>query len=234
MKTIGYLITVFNEVKTVKQAIEDIISIKYPKKEIIIIDNGSTDGSAEIIKNYRKDNIKIIIRNKNLGFGKTIEEGINLLNSDYIFIQYSDLEYDHNRSIDMMNYAISNDLDVVLGSRLINYKEKNITFFQIIKKKPSYMATLLCTFLVNKFYNYHFTDIIGAKLYKKEPIRKIPINCYTAGFDFEFMSRILKRNLKVGEISINYKPRENSADKKIKFYHIINALYNIFKVKLFN
>jgi hypothetical protein len=48
------------------------------------------------------------------------------------------------------------------------------------------------------------------------------------------MSRILKRNLKVGEISINYKPRENSADKKIKFYHIVNALYNIFKVKLFN
>ena len=234
MKTIGYLITVFNEVKTVKQAIEDIISIKYPKKEIIIIDNGSTDGSAEIIKKYKQNNIKIIIRNKNLGFGKTIEEGINLLNSDYIFIQYSDLEYDHNRSIDMMNYAINNDLDVVLGSRLINYKEKNISFFEIIKKKPSYMATILCTFLVNKFYNYNFTDIIGGKLYKRVTIRKIPINCYTAGFDFEFMSRILKRNLKVGEISINYKPRENSSDKKIKFYHIINALYHIFKVKLFN
>ncbi len=96
------------------------------------------------------------------------------------------------------------------------------------------MATILCTFLVNKFYNYNFTDIIGGKLYKRVAIRKIPINCYTAGFDFEFMSRILKRNLKVGEISINYKPRANSADKKIKFYHIINALFHIFKVKLFN
>jgi len=234
MKTIGYLITVFNEVKTVKQAIEDIVSIKYPKKEIIIIDNGSTDGSAEIIKNYRKDNIRIIIRNKNLGFGKTIEEGINLLNSDYIFIQYSDLEYDHNRSIDMMNYAISNDLDVVLGSRLISYKKNNISFFQIVKEKPSFMATILCTFLLNKFYNYHLTDIIGGKLYKKETIKKIPISCYTEGFDFEFMSRILKKKLKVGEMSINYKPRTNSAEKKIKFYHIINALYNIFKVKLFN
>ena len=59
MKTIGYLITVFNEVKTVKQAIEDIISIKYPKKEILIIDNGSTDGSTEIIKKYKQNNIKM-------------------------------------------------------------------------------------------------------------------------------------------------------------------------------
>ena len=88
--------------------------------------------------------------------------------------------------------------------------------------------------ILNKFYNYHLTDIIGGKLYKKETIKKIPISCYTEGFDFEFMSRILKKKLKVCEMSINYKPRTKSAEKKIKFYHIINALYNIFKVKLFN
>ena len=227
MKTIGYLITVFNEVKTVKQAIEDIISIKYPKKEIIIIDNGSTDGSAEIIKNYRKDNIKIIIRNKNLGFGKTIEEGINLLNSDYIFIQYSDLEYDHLKSLDMFNYAKKNNLDIVIGSRL---KNKNI--WKELLKRKSYIATILTTFIINKFYNKKFTDIIGSKLYKTETVRKIPINSYGAGFDWEFISRACKRNFKIGEMGVKYKPRLHQNEKKIKVYNIFNAIYELIKVKL--
>ena len=149
MKSIGYLVTVYNEVKTVKRSIDDVLKIKYPKKKIIIIDNGSTDGSSEIIKKYKNPLIKIILRNKNLGYGKTIEEGINLFDTDYIYIQYSDLEYDHHRSIDMLNYAIANNLDVVLGSRLTTPIMKNKNIYEILKFKPSYLATIICTFLIN-------------------------------------------------------------------------------------
>jgi glycosyltransferase involved in cell wall biosynthesis len=234
MKSIGYLITVYNEVKTVQKSIDDVLKIKYPKKKIIIIDNGSNDGSAEIIKKYKDPLIKKVLRKKNIGFGKSIEKGINSLDTDYIYIQYSDLEYDHHRSIDMLNYAIVNNLDVVLGSRLTTSIMKNKNIYEILKFKPSYLATIICTFLINKFYNKKFTDIIGGKLYKRKTIKRIPINCYTHGFDFEFISRILKKKLKVGEISIKYKPRQNSSEKKIKPYHIINALYEIFKVKFFD
>jgi glycosyltransferase involved in cell wall biosynthesis len=229
MNKITFLITVYNEVKTVKKAIEDVINIRFPNKEIIIIDNGSTDGSQKIIKNFqKKNNITIILREKNLGFAASILEGIKKSKGDYIYIQYSDLEYDHERSIYMMNYAIKNKLDVVIGSRLKNIKKLKI--FYIIKK-PAYLATLICTFLINIFYKKNFTDIIGGKLYKTESIKKIKADCYDAGFDFEFMSKICKERLKVGEVSIKYWPRKNSADKKIKFYHMFNALYQIFKVK---
>ena len=227
MSKITYLVTVFNEVKTIKESIERIIDIKYKKKEIIIIDNGSTDGSQNIIKKYLK--VKKIIRKKNMGYGKTVEEGIKNSTGEYIYIHNSDLEYDEKKSISMMNFAIRKNLDVVLGSRLKNKKNK----IKLLIQKPSYLATIICTFLINKFYNQKFTDIIGAKLYKIKTIQKIPIDSFHMGFDFQFMSRICKRNFKIGELNIKYKPRKISKDKKIKFYHMLIALYQIFKVKFF-
>jgi hypothetical protein len=130
----------------------------------------------------------------------------------------------------MMKFARNNQLDVVLGSRLKNQENSII---KLIIKKPAYMATLICTYLINKFYNKKFTDIIGTKLYLTKNIKKIPINSYGMGFDFEFISRICKNNYKIAEVSIRYKPRLNFSDKKIKFYHMMNAIYEIFKVKFF-
>jgi glycosyltransferase involved in cell wall biosynthesis len=233
MTKITYLITVYNEVKTVKKAIQDIIDIKYTNKEIIIIDNASTDGSQLIIKNFenKKNRIKKILRNKNLGFGESVNEGIKKSRGDYIYIQYSDLEYDHKRSIYMMNYAKKNNLDVVLGSRLKNKTQPTI---KMIISKPAYLATVITTFLINIFYEKKFTDIIGGKLYKRESIKNIKSISLYEGYDFELISRICKQKLKIGEVSIKYSPRKNSNEKKIKFYHMFNALYQIFKVKFFN
>tara|TARA_B100001057_G_C22784142_1_gene924869 strand:- start:1249 stop:1641 length:393 start_codon:yes stop_codon:yes gene_type:complete len=129
----------------------------------------------------------------------------------------------------MLNYAIKNKLDIVLGSRLKNKK----FIYKLLLNKPAYLASILTTFLINFFYKKNFTDIIGSKLYKVKTVRKIPCNSFHTGFDFEFISRACKRNLKIGEISIKYKPRANWRDKKIKFYNIFNALYEIFKVKIF-
>jgi hypothetical protein len=155
--------------------------------------------------------------------------GINKSKGKYVFIQYSDLEYDHRRSLDMMRLAEKNKLDVVLGSRL-KYRKKNL---KLIINKPSYLATIICTFLINIFYNKNFTDIIGAKLYRTKSIKNLKINNFNEGFDFELMSKISKMGLKIEEMSIKYKPRENSSEKKIKFYHMFEALYEIFRVKLF-
>jgi len=216
---------VYNEIRTVKKAIQDVININYKNKEILVIDNGSTDGSRDVIKKFK--NIKKILRKKNLGAGSSVADGIKISKGDYIYIQFSDLEYDHLKSLDMLSYAKKNNLDIVLGSRL---KNKNI--WKELLKKKSYLATILTTFIVNKFYNKKFTDIIGSKLYKTVTVRKIPINSYGAGFDWEFISRACKRNLKIGEIGIKYKPRLNQNEKKIKFYNIFNAIYELIKVKL--
>jgi hypothetical protein len=129
-----------------------------------------------------------------------------------------------------MKFAEKKKLDVVLGSRL-KYSKKDLS---LIINKPSYLATIICTFLINIFYNKSFTDVIGAKLYRTESIKNIKINNFQAGFDFELMSKISKMKLKTAEMSIKYKPRENSSEKKIKFYHMFEALYEIFRVKFFS
>ena len=129
----------------------------------------------------------------------------------------------------MLNLAFTGNLDVIFGSRLKN--EKNI--LKILSKKPSYLATIICTFLINFFYKKKFTDIIGTKLYKKNSIKKILPKTKGQGFDFELVSLICKNNLKIEETYVEYVPRANSTEKKIKFYHMFNALYAIFKIKYF-
>jgi glycosyltransferase involved in cell wall biosynthesis len=232
--SITFLIPVFNEVKTVKKAIEETINLNISNKEIIIIDNGSTDGTPEIIKDYKDhENIKIILQKKNLGFGNSIREGFLQSSKEFIYLQFGDLEYDINTSLEMLKKTQEQNLDAMFGSRLKNLNN----FTQLCKttlNNPAYLATLICTFLINFFYNKNFTDIIGAKLYRKETVKNVLPKTSGQGFDFELVSFLCKRNLNVDEIFINYKPRENFSDKKIKFYHMFNAIYGILKVKFLN
>ena len=232
--SITFLIPVFNEVKTVKKAIEETISLNISNKEIIIIDNGSTDGTPEIIKDYKDhENIKIILQKKNLGFGNSIREGFLQSSKEFIYLQFGDLEYDINTSLEMLKKTQEQNLDAMFGSRLKNLN--NLT--QVCKttfNNPAYLATLICTFLINFLYNKNFTDIIGAKLYRKETVKHVLPKTSGQGFDFELVSFLCKRNLNVDEVFIKYKPRENFSDKKIKFYHMFNAIYGILKVKFLN
>ncbi len=227
---ISYIIPVFNERKTVEKSIQDIIDLKIDK-EIIIIDNNSTDGSKEIINKF-KDYPGIIIYEKkiNLGFGHSIQKGFELANGKYIFIQYADLEYDHFKSLVMLKHAQEFKIDVVFASRLLKFSGSEI--IKELFKKPSYLATIICTFLINFFYNKNLTDIIGTKLYNKHAVAPFIPKTNGQGFDFEFVSIICKNKLKIDELQINYIPRLNSKDKKIKFYHMFNALYAILKIKI--
>ncbi len=231
---ITFLIPVFNEAKTVRKAIKETIELNISNKEIIIIDNGSTDGTQDIIKEFsNSENIKIILQTKNLGFGNSIREGFIQSSKEFIYLQFGDLEYEIKTSIEMLKITQERNLDAMFGSRLKNINN----FFLLLKttlKNPAYLATLICTFLINFFYKKNFTDIIGAKLYRKETVKNLLPKTSGQGFDFELVSILCKKNLKIDEVFISYKPRENFADKKIKFYHMFNAIYGILKIKFFS
>ena len=230
--SITFLIPIYNEVKTVRQAIEETIKLNIPDKEIIIIDNKSTDGSKDIIDEYKnRENIHVIFQEKNLGFGNSIQDGFSKSSNEFIYIQYGDLEYDIEKSIEMLKIIKEKNLDVVFASRLKNIKSSKDMLGKIIKK-PSFLATVFCTFLINLLYQKKFTDIIGTRLYRREAIFPLIPKTSGQGFDFELASIISKKNLNVEEVFIQYTPRKNSSEKKIKFYHIINAIYGILKVKI--
>ena len=232
MKNITFFIPCFNEKKTIVKAVNQILKLKFSSKEIIIIDNGSSDGTQEILKRFSKKNVKIILRKENLGYGASVKEAIKISKTKYIYIHFSDAEYDHKVSIHMFRLAEKYNLDAVFGSRLkkMNFYEKNIA----IKKKPAFLATIIFTFLYNIFYNKNFTDVIGSKFYKLASIKKI-INIKEDYFSFDFIlkNRLIAGNFKIGELYTKYWPRKNNAEKKVKIYHMFPAIYHILKHKLY-
>jgi len=234
---ITYLIPVFNEIKTVKESIIQAIKIPIKNKEIIIIDNNSTDGSAAVINTFLKfKNTKIILRKKNLGYGATLNEGTKIAKGKYIYIHYSDLEYDIKTSIKMLKVAKQKKLDAVFASRLFKKLKNNNVFniINIIIERPYYLASFILTTLINILFNKKFTDIIGTKLYKKNSVINILPNKKNISFDLELDAMLCKKQFKTEEVFIKYKARNNFMEKKIKWWHIFSFIIGILKVKFVN
>jgi glycosyltransferase involved in cell wall biosynthesis len=231
---ITYLIPVFNEIKTVKKSIMQATKVPIKNKEIIVIDNNSTDGSAEVIKKFIKfKNVNLILRKKNMGYGATIDEGTRIAKGKYIYIHYSDLEYDIKTSMKMLKIAKQRRLDAVFASRLIK-KLKNKNIINIIIERPYYLASFILTKLINILFKKKFTDIIGTKLYKKKTVVNVLPNKNNISFDLELDAILCKKQFKTEEVFIKYKARDNIMEKKVKWWFIFNFIIGIFKVRFIN
>jgi dolichol-phosphate mannosyltransferase len=233
MIKLTFLIPVYNERRTVVKAIQQIIDLKLLNKEIIIIDNGSTDGSQDLIKNFKnKKNIKIILRKKNLGYGASVKQAVRIARGRYLYIHFSDIEYDHRVSIQMLKMAEQHNADAIFGSRLKTFSLKQK--FIAIKNKPAFLATLTITPLYNFFYNKNFTDVIGSKFYKLSVLKKINLRENFTAWDFELKNRLISGPFKILEVFTKYKPRPINSEKNVKFYHMFLIIYLMLKFKLTN
>ena len=181
------------------------------------------------------DNSIITLKNVNISqLSKLIFKNIslNIRKGEFIYFLHADMEYDSKCVSDMVALAETQNLDAVFGSRikdLIGFKSR----WSFVKERPAYLATIISTYLMNRWYGYKFTDVLGAEMFRASVIKKVPIDTYNTGFKFEHVSRMCKNNLKIEEINVGYKPRANQSDKKIKSYHMVNALWAMFKVRYF-
>lgn len=226
---LSVIITCFNEKPTILKAIEEAKNLNI-EKEIIVIDNCSTDGSKEILESLNDNSIKIIFQPKNYGYGQSVKTGSSHAKGDFIYVQYSDLEYDIECVYRMLEIAKRENLDAVFGSRLYDVKK---AAFSLIKERPYYLGTILTTFLINLFYKMSFSDIIGTRLYRRTSFIRLDIKSSNISFDFEVVSKLCKDGFKIREVPVLYKPRSKKEGKKVKPIDIIPALVAIFKVKLF-
>ena len=227
---LSIIITCFNEKATIRQAI-GIAKNLGTDKEIIVIDNCSTDGSREILKSMEDGSVKIVFQPKNLGFGQSVRTGAALARGEFIYVHYADIEYDIECVHRMLELARKEDLDAVFGSRLYNNKK---SVFSLVRERPYYLGTIVTTFLINLFYGRNFTDIIGTRLYRKSSFEKLNIESTGMAFDFEVVSKLCKYGFKIRETPVIYKARSVREGKKIKPIDIVPALLMILKVKLFN
>lgn len=226
------IITVYNEVNTIAKAIEEAKNLP-EEKEIIVVDNCSTDGTRDILRQLNDDSLQIIYQPKNYGYGKSVRTGMSLARGEFTYVHNSDLEYNIECVHRMLKLAEGKGLDAVFGSRLYG-KVKNIfSAISIIKERPYYLGSLITTSLVNILYSRRFTDIIGTRFYRTASFKKIDLESTGIGFDFELVSKLCKKSFKIEETPVSYAPRSARQGKKVKAIDIFPAVTAILRARFF-
>ena len=228
---LSIIIPCYNEKKTIEKVVKNILSFCDFNKEIIIVDDGSTDGSVEIIKKVENETkeLKAIFLNNNFGKGHALKIGLKSCSGNVVVIQDADLEYspkDYNKLILPFSEA---DADVVYGSRFLGSRYSRLHYFS------HYIANKILTFVCNVFTNLNMTDMqTGYKLFKRDVINTIDIKEKSFGVEPEITIKLAKKGYKFFEVPISYNGRSYAEGKKIRAKDGIIALYCIFKYKFFN
>jgi glycosyltransferase involved in cell wall biosynthesis len=226
---LSIIIPCYNEKKTIEEIVSAVIKSPYPKKEIIIVDDSSSDGTQTILKNKIEGKVnKVIYQNKNMGKGSAIRTGIKSATGDIVIIQDADLEYDPNEYSTLISPIISNRADVVFGSRFRGGKETRVCYFW------HRMGNGFLTFLSNMFTNLNLTDMETCyKVFRREIIQSIVIEEDRFGMEPEITAKISKLNCRIYEVGISYYGRTYEEGKKIGWKDGVRAIYCILKYNLF-
>ena len=234
MKKLSIIIPVYNEEKNLKKLLRRIDLIKLGKinKEIIVIDDGSTDNSLDILKKFKK--IKIL-RQKNQGKGKAVQLGISKSIGDYVIIQDGDLEYNPKDIITMCKKIHLQSKTCIYGSRYMPFTFGFIPKYSKGQHFSSYIANIVFIFLFFIFYGRLISDpLTGYKLYKKEFFKKNTIQSKGFEADHEISAKLIKQKYNIIEVPISYKPRTIAEGKKINFFDGIKAIFTIIKYRFIN
>ena len=223
--SLSVIIPCYNEEKTIEIILKKILSLNLDK-EIIVVDDYSKDSSLKIIEKYSQK-IKIIKHKKNLGKGAAIKSAIRFCNNKYTIIQDADLEYNPKDIVSLYHYAVKNDSKVVFGSRVLNKKlRQNSYFFGKI-------ANFIFTNLNNIFNNNKLTDLHTCyKLLDTNLFKSIELTRDGFSFCVEITIKIQKKGISIKEFPISYTGRSYKDGKKIKLSDAFDALYSIFYFNL--
>jgi glycosyltransferase involved in cell wall biosynthesis len=228
---ISIIVPCYNEIFTIREILEKInISKKY-NKEIIVIDDGSTDGSRDLLeKDLNKYINHLILNEKNYGKGYSICKGINLATGDIILIQDADLEYDPQDYPKLIEPIIQGYADVVYGSRFLGSQEKRVLYYW------HSLGNYILTTLSNIFTNLNLTDMENCyKVFRSDVIKKIHIKENRFGFEPEITAKISKiKNLRIYEVGVKYFGRKYKDGKKITWKDGFSAIRCIIYYNLFS
>jgi glycosyltransferase involved in cell wall biosynthesis len=233
---LSIIIPAYNESATIAKVLTRIADVKLPggvEKEIIIVDDCSTDHTSIAIEGYiagsGNSSIRYFRNEKNSGKGSSIRRGIQAATGNYVIIQDADLEYDPRDYAKLLEPAIEGVADVVYGSRLMSSAPRRILFFW------HSIGNHFLTFLCNVFSNLNLTDMeTGYKLFRREILQSITLHEDRFGFEPEVTIKVARiPQVRIFEVGISYYGRTYAEGKKIKWVDGVRAIWCILKYSLF-
>lgn len=229
---LSVVIPVFNEEKTIETTISRVLKAPLPpgisSKEIVVVNDGSKDRSAEILDHLQNDSVRVFHLPKNSGKGAALQHGFSNSTGDVVLIQDADLEYDPNEYPKLLQPLLDGHADVVYGSRFLSTGPHRVLYFW------HYVGNKSLTLLSNMFTNHNLTDMeTGYKVFRKSVIDQISIEEKRFGFEPEITAKVSKlKNVRVYEVGISYFGRTYEEGKKIGLKDAFRALICILKYNL--
>ncbi|MGD0917384.1 MAG: glycosyltransferase family 2 protein [Thermodesulfobacteriota bacterium] len=223
---LSVIIPVYNEVGTIQEIIERVKQAPY-EKEIIVVDDYSTDGTRELLKEIGGDNITVLLHESNQGKGAAIRTAIPHIGGDIAIIQDADLEYHPSEYPHLIAPILDGKADVVYGSRFLGGPHRVLFFWHAVGNK-------IITTLSNVLTNLNLSDMeTGYKVFRAEVLKSIRVESNRFGFEPEITAKIAKIGCHVYEVPISYWGRDYSQGKKINWTDGLAAIYWIIKYNVF-
>ncbi len=222
---LSVIIPVYNEVHTILKIIQKVKEVPLDK-EILVVDDGSTDGTYDLLKESGKG-VRLFCHETNQGKGAAIRTAIPHLTGDLVVIQDGDLEYDPSDYSKLIDPIVDGKADVVYGSRFLGRPHQVLHFWHSIGNK-------IVSTLSNMLTNLNLTDMeTGYKVFRAEVLKSIRIESNRFGFEPEITAKISKMGCRIYEIPISYRGRDYTEGKKISWKDGVAAIYWILKYNLF-
>lgn len=226
---ISVIIPVYNEEPTITEIVSRVQAVDL-ETEIIIVDDGSTDGTSARLATIDStfENVSILRHDNNCGKGAALRSGLAEATGEVIIIQDADLEYDPCDYETLLVPILDGRADVVYGSRFLGGPQRVLFFWHYVGNK---LITLLC----NAFSNLNLSDMeTGYKVFRKEVIEDIALKSNRFGFEPEFTMKIAKKGFRIYEVPISYSGRTYEEGKKIGWYDGLAAIFTILWFRFFD
>ena len=225
MVKLSIVIPVYNERDTLRTVISKVEAVDY-EKEIILIDDYSSDGTRDVLKEYEsRDNFRVLYHERNKGKGAALQTGFSEATGDIIIIQDADLEYNPIDYGILLEPILDGRADVVYGSRFLGGPHRVLFYWH-------YLGNKFLTTLSNMFTNLNLTDMeTGYKVFTKKVNDTLTFKCNRFGFEPEFTAKVAKNKFRIYEVPISYSGRDYSEGKKITWKDGFAAIWYIFKFR---
>lgn len=223
---LSIIMPVYNEKNTIKDILTIVLAVPY-KKEVIVVDDGSTDGTRNVLETIRHPDLVCVHQNKNSGKGRALQTGFSKAAGDIILIQDADLEYDPSEYATLLQPILSGKADVVYGSRFAGFGAHRVLYFW------HYLGNKFLTLLSNMFTGLNLTDMETCyKVFTREALAGITIEESRFGFEPEITAKVARKKLRIYEVPISYYGRTYEEGKKINWRDGLRAIWVIIRYNL--